>query len=102
MPDEMESVEDGQGVRGMTLHRSQVGSPHVQADGLDRAGAPLPQPGKEQIHGSLSAPLTHPEQSSSLQIVEQSEVRVPFLATDFINAQNMQGLCPRSSLRGAW
>ena len=92
MLDDVEPVEENLRLRKMTSDRLQVGRPHVTADGPDRSCLPFSQPLEELIQSLLFSVLSDPDQLFSLQVVDQREIVMTFLAADLVNADYMQGL----------
>ena len=88
---DMKAIKDQGGLRGMLLNRSQIGSPHIQTDGLKSSGSTFSQPSEELIDGLLFPVQPHPQKFSSFQIIDQGEIAMSLLSGDLIDAEDMQG-----------
>src|SRR5712691_12750730 len=90
MADQMKSVEDESGLWEMFADGLCVRGPHVATDGSERAAPFAVEPAEEGIERFFPPVFADPNQAMSFQIVNQSEIAVPALAADFIDADDVE------------
>jgi len=90
VPDQVEAVEHQPGLRKVLTDGVGIGRPHVTADSADRTATALVEPLEEGIDGFALALLSDPNDAAAFQIVDQSQIRVPLAAADFIDADGVE------------
>src|SRR5271167_4743323 len=93
--DDVEAVEDMQGLGTFLADHIQVGSPHIRTDELDLRSELLSDDGEETLEGFEGAFLADPEQAGEplVDLVDQGQVFVAFGVLDLIpdGADRLQG-----------
>jgi len=100
----VKAVEDVQRLRAFLADHVQVGLPHVRADELNLRGELGADHGKESREGFDGAFSADPQQASEalVDLVDQSQVFVALGILDFIDADDPDRLCCRSSENGVF
>src|SRR5580700_8601988 len=87
--DDVELVEDVDGLARVALDHLEVRFPHVAADHVQRVRAGLAEPREEGRDRRLRATLRHPEQAAAfgVDLVDEREELVPLAVGDLVDAQ---------------
>src|SRR5258708_6824228 len=89
--DDVEAVEDMQGLGAVFADELQIGFPHVGADEYDFGNYVLAHSGEESLEGFDGSLLAYPEKAGNAQIdlVDEGEVFVTFGVLDFVDSDGV-------------
>src|SRR6266478_2801141 len=91
--DNVEAIEDMQGLRALLANDLQIRLPHVRADKLDLGSQLCSDERKESLEGFQSAFLADPKQPGEtlFNLIDQREIFMTFSVLDFIDADGLDG-----------
>src|ERR1700723_2895124 len=101
--DDMEAVEDVEGLRAFLTNDLQIWLPHVRADKQDFRRQFVSDQGEESLKRFDGSFLADPEQTShpEIDLINQRQVLVAPCILDFIHADGVDGTqCPMSQPEG--